>query len=148
VKCEHRDFALAKRIAERGPYRASLATVAERDCLIDFLKHGVNRRRLRPEQYPTVSERLDDLSCPLKLCLRTLGEANVDALDEIDPGQFLDDVLHGGRGKIAKQSRDNYPDRHTSCGAQNIFLHLSKVLIDQACEGRDNILLEISHVSA
>jgi hypothetical protein len=25
---------------------------------------------------------------------------------------------------------------------------LSKVLIDQACEGRDNILLEISHVSA
>jgi hypothetical protein len=107
VKCEHRDFALAQRIAERGPYCASLATVAERDRLIDLLEHGLNRRRVVPEQNPTVFDRLDDLSCPLKLCLQTLGEADVDTLDEIHPCQFLDDVLHGGRGKIGKQRWDN-----------------------------------------
>jgi hypothetical protein len=33
---------------------------------------------------------LDDLSPPLKLFLRAVGEADVDALYEIHPGQLLD----------------------------------------------------------
>jgi hypothetical protein len=54
--------------------------------------------RVVPEQHTAVFDRLDDFYRPLKLFLRTVGEGDIDALDEIHLGQFLDDVLHGRRG--------------------------------------------------
>ena len=104
--------------------------------------------RVVPEQDTVVFDRLDDFFRPLKLFLRTVGEADVDAIHEIHPGQFLDDVLHGGRGEVVEQRWDDHPNRHTPRRTQNTFFHAPQVLIDQAREGRDDVLLKVGHASA
>jgi len=91
--------------------------------LIDFSKHGLDGWRVVPEQHGVVFDRLDDFSAPLKLFLRTVREANVDALHEIHPGQFLDDVLHRGRGEVVKQHWNDHSNRHMRA-ARRIFFSM------------------------
>ena len=85
---------------------------------------------------------------PLKLFLRAVGEADVDALYEIHPSQLLDDVLHGGRREVVEQRWNDYSNGHIPRRAQNSFFHAAQVFIDQAREGRDDILLKVGHASA
>jgi len=64
------------------------------------------------------------------------------------PGKFLDYVLHGGRGEVVEQRWDDHPNRRTPRRAQNTFFHATQVFIDQAREGRDDVLLKVGHASA
>jgi chemotaxis regulatin CheY-phosphate phosphatase CheZ len=116
--------------------------------LIDLLQHGLDGWRVVPEQDTVVFDWLDDLSPSLKLFLRALGEADVDALYEIHASQLLDDVLHGGRRKVVEQRWNDYSNGHIPRRAQNSFFHAAQVFIDQVREGWDDVLLKVGHGSA
>jgi hypothetical protein len=57
-------------------------------------------------------------------------------------------VLHGRGGKVVEQRWDDYADPHTPCHPHNTLFHALQVFIDQAREGRDDVLLKINHISA